>query len=807
METTKRNNIVKILAEREEFLVIGLTGRVGSGCSEAANIFCSDIQALQLPQFAPGDRGFHDDDQRDKRIITEYYNNHWLPFDIIQVRTIITTFLLDNIDGFIKELLEVTKRSTESEDIKAERTAITSAIKRKLTENRIAALKGIPFRTVKDLLRGKAYNGFNTSAAENATIGQTICPNISGLTTGQLPSSDLEANGDKKSDDLKQDSLDMYTTWKQLIQDLQDIKEHPDTPSHEDIDVNLNSIFKYLCQTYLSKIPYNERHQCCDIINRVIYACSAVAAEKYFSDKDDDIWNELGQTNNQIMEKTSAPTLSFSHFNFVHDIMPAISAVIHEKLSSNGASNFTELYQKYGNCIRQLGRIEFDKNKLETDLKEIGQQTTPTHDIFSIPRKINQFIKVLRHPFSRDFSRPTRVVIDSIKNNFEATYLRERYSAFYLFSISADEPIRINRLMENRSKRLNLKQINFIDWNEYSSIGKDIYDQFKKEHKGEEQSDETRELNTALSQEERDFINRITETGGVFADLVREQAYQNGTHQFILQDVKSCIESADVFISNNSPIDDTSRALKWEIVRNICLILYPGLVQPTPIERCMQIAFTAKANSGCLSRQVGAVVTDADYRILSIGWNDVPCGDISCSRKNLIDLCKGEDISAYSHYELNNKQFRKRLPACEKIIKPEVEVCLCGLPLRYCFKDIHISEKNPMRSRAMHAEEKAMGICGKDCEDGNLFTTSSPCEMCSKKAKNHKIKNIYYIEPYPGISEDQYSRSGDPENIAKHILFTGAIGRAYTQMYTPIMPQKDILDLLGIYNTLELPSK
>ena len=107
----------------------------------------------------------------------------------------------------------------------------------------------------------------------------------------------------------------------------------------------------------------------------------------------------------------------------------------------------------------------------------------------------------------------------------------------------------------------------------------------------------------------------------------------------------------------------------------------------------------------------------------------------------------------------------------------------------------------------MHGEEKALATCGKECENGFLFTTSSPCEMCSKNAKNHKIKCIYYIEPYPGISEDQYSRSGDKENVAKHILFTGAIGRAYTQMYTPIMPHKDILRCMGIYDEIGFKSK
>jgi len=217
----------------------------------------------------------------------------------------------------------------------------------------------------------------------------------------------------------------------------------------------------------------------------------------------------------------------------------------------------------------------------------------------------------------------------------------------------------------------------------------------------------------------------------------------------------------------------------------------------------MQVAFIAKVNSGCLSRQVGAVVTDTDYNILSLGWNDVPCGDISCIRKNLSDLAMYQDKASYSDYELNDPIFRKRLSALLPDPRGAYGDDLCGLSLRYCFKDIHIDSKNPMRSRAMHAEEKALASVTDQCKNGCLFTTSSPCEMCSKYAKNHKIKKIYYIESYPGISESQYTQSGVVSNRADHILFTGAIGRAYSQMYTPIMPHKDILNLLGIKYKLD----
>ncbi len=48
----------------------------------------------------------------------------------------------------------------------------------------------------------------------------------------------------------------------------------------------------------------------------------------------------------------------------------------------------------------------------------------------------------------------------------------------------------------------------------------------------------------------------------------------------------------------------------------------------------MQLAFSAKLNSGCISRQVGAVVTDDNYSIKSVGWNSTPEGQTPCLLRN-----------------------------------------------------------------------------------------------------------------------------------------------------------------------------
>ena len=88
---------------------------------------------------------------------------------------------------------------------------------------------------------------------------------------------------------------------------------------------------------------------------------------------------------------------------------------------------------------------------------------------------------------------------------------------------------------------------------------------------------------------------------------------------------------------------------------------YPGIINPTSIERCMQIAYTAKLNSGCLSRQVGAAITDSNFSIKAIGWNDVPEGQVSCNLRNRFDLVDGNDSKAFTYFERNDENFIKHI--------------------------------------------------------------------------------------------------------------------------------------------------
>lgn len=145
-------------------------------------------------------------------------------------------------------------------------------------------------------------------------------------------------------------------------------------------------------------------------------------------------------------------------------------------------------------------------------------------------------------------------------------------------------------------------------------------------------------------------------------------------------------------------------------------MMHPGLVPPTPVERCMQLAYTAKVNSGCISRQTGAVVTDSEYNIISLGWNDVPYGQTPCIYRNLLDLQRQNDKGAFSDYEWeNNSPFQINLQKYDF----SMAASLNGLPASFCFKTLNekvTGEKNPMK-RTRDARRGKSALTGTNPED------------------------------------------------------------------------------------------
>lgn len=362
---------------------------------------------------------------------------------------------------------------------------------------------------------------------------------------------------------------------------------------------------------------------------------------------------------------------------------------------------------------------------------------------FKLAERINTIIKELRDQKLND--EKTFIVIDALRSPLEAIYFQERYSSFYLLAISCEDEQRKQRL---RNLGYTDPAIKSIDAQEY-----------------------------------------------VDTDIEDENSY-------VTQDIQACLQRSDLYISNPDAENEVSefKLLTNQLLTFISLMKRPGLVTPTALERCMQMAYTAKLNSGCISRQVGAIITDANFSVQAVGWNDAPYGQVPCNLRSRFDLVEGKDQSAYSEYEKTESKFIDFFK--DKNVK-FIPIKETGRNISYCFKSEYNSmtgKANQVHTRSLHAEENAFlqlsKYGGRGIKGGNLFTTASPCELCAKKAYQLGIKNVFYIDPYPGIAMRHILMGGS--NNPKMVLFFGAIGKAFHRLYTPIVAYKDELNALAI---------
>jgi len=197
-------------------------------------------------------------------------------------------------------------------------------------------------------------------------------------------------------------------------------------------------------------------------------------------------------------------------------------------------------------------------------------------------------------------------------------------------------------------------------------------------------------------------------------------------------------------------------------------------------------------------------VADENYVVRAIGWNDVPRGQVPCALRNVDDLRIARDQEAFSEYERTNDTLRAHI--FEKHGRRHEKLAAVGLPCSYCFKDAanssvfargtnSVKGTNQVHTRSLHAEENAFlqltsgGAAA--IRGGRLFTTASPCELCSKKAYQLGIADIVYIDPYPGISIPQVLMTGREDARPQLRLFHGAVGKAYHRLYDAMLPIKD----------------
>lgn len=646
--------VEKIFKHREDFIIIGLTGKTGSGCSTIAKILSDGYVEYEACDANVGEL-----ENRKNSIIKKFVSKKFInhKFKIIKPSTLlIMLFIFEK-----KIIIEFIKNIYDSTNIDLEK-----------------------IKTLKKIYQ--VFTSFNINNINNDFLPELI----------------------SKIEDIEQDRSDTkITAFKDYILDKKD--EYETKLLEETIDDVINEINR-MFDVNLNCSTLKQEH--------------IVIEEEYIpvnTSSDNRKENFLKKFNKKriIFEKSL-------HY-----------------LAKHQSQKFIETYTKFNDAITE--KRNHDTLTIPI-LQEIGDLVRNEMDIFQLPLYIQLLIKAFTI-----ITKPCYLVIDSLKNPFEILYFKERYSAFYTFSIHARDEVIYERYSSDKL-------------NDIIGI-----------HKRELFKDGTNKTKDSL-ESKKDFNS---------------------------QNIIECIQRSDIYIDNNKDKTDT---LYRQVFKYLSLIIHPGLVTPSHDEVIMQLALNAKLNSGCISRQVGAVVLNKYGSIKAIGWNDVPEGQTPCLLRSHAELLNNSKLNTYSTYEQDiirkSVNFEHIFSTKKSSDKQYEHSTALGLNDSFCFKGIKNkidNDKNQVYTRSLHAEENAFLQASKygnsEIIEGQLFTTSSPCFLCAKKAYQLGMKRIVYIEAYPDISNQQVFNIGALKIEMVH--FRGAIGMAYHKLYEPIFSYKDELKALN----------
>lgn len=280
--------------------------------------------------------------------------------------------------------------------------------------------------------------------------------------------------------------------------------------------------------------------------------------------------------------------------------------------------------------------------------------------------------------------------------------------------------------------------------------------------------------------------------------IISTDEFENNAHG---QRVRDVFVEADFFIrASNFSLKD----INAKIERYLHLIFNSQIVTPFVNEIAMYQAKSAAGNSACLSRQVGAAITDELGNIISIGWNDVPKygGNLYredsaedrrckvagyCSNDKTKDDLTTDIITNILEDELLKKNLLqdKHFNLNDDIIRHLTNI------VRQSTKVKDLIEF----SRSVHAEMHAiiMGsqLGGSKMINGKLFCTTYPCHNCARHIIVAGIKEIYYIEPYvkslsTTLHEDAITEDEEAPNKVRILVFDGVAPRRFLEFFSMV---------------------
>lgn len=229
------------------------------------------------------------------------------------------------------------------------------------------------------------------------------------------------------------------------------------------------------------------------------------------------------------------------------------------------------------------------------------------------------------------------------------------------------------------------------------------------------------------------------------------------------QQVRRCVNNADIVLDNTKTWNTMDDAKEFfDKIDEFVRLLQEPYRAPSEKEMLMHLAYSVSLHSNCIERQVGAVIADEQYGVVSTGYNDVPQNSESCfdlysecyrkikkrrhllgiERRNYCIVCGTELLK---QADLLNGKTDTDLLKCAKCGANLLEL-IPGKDLDYC-RSLHAEENailsNPHLSEHYRHEKRFI-----------MFSTTFPCMLCAKKIANSGIKRVVFVEPYP-IQEAQ----------------------------------------------------
>lgn len=279
--------------------------------------------------------------------------------------------------------------------------------------------------------------------------------------------------------------------------------------------------------------------------------------------------------------------------------------------------------------------------------------------------------------------------------------------------------------------------------------------------------------------------------------IIDTDDYENSKYG---QNVRDTFVDGDFFV-RSSELNRSN--IQVNIRKYFHLIFNSDIITPTYQETAMYSAKSAAGNSSCLSRQVGATITDKKGVPVVQGWNDVPKFGGNLYRDSEEKPMRCKELGYCSNVTYKNEIFDEIIDEIEQAIPKKDTQTVLKISGKNDKSEIAQKIEKILRSskfkniieysRSIHAEMHAIVIgsqlTGDKMVGGDLFCTTYPCHNCARHIVLAGIKNIFYIEPYKKslcltLHNDSLTEDESDTSKVRILLYDGVAPRRYLDFFS-----------------------